>query len=689
MSNTRRAVSFGLVLLVLIAALAVPAFAGPSPQTGPARQTPTPDDWARAQAAGKIVVGTAADYEPFEFYSSNYQLDGFDIALFKELGKRLGVQIEFNDFAFDGLLDALRLGQVDAAIGAISITPDRKQVVNFSTMYYSGEDAALVRSISNGEIRSATDLKGKKVGVQRGTTYQAWVQQNLVDQGLLPQEDLVTFQDVNAMVRDLRNSKIDVALLGLLPAQQIDARYTDLKVAGKNFNKQQFGIAARKGSTLVAQLNEALLDVQQDGTFARLAQDYLGVAPSEIAPKPPTTTPKQPTPAPAPTATPGPPPCILGMAYVADLNFDDKNMTAPPIMAPGQAFVKKWRVKNSGTCAWEPDYSLNYVSGNRPEAEMGATPVLVGKRVEPGQTVDLAANLVAPTTYGTFQAYWKMRDDQGKSFGEVIWVGIQVPNPNPPPPPPPPGPSNPNLRADSNWINQGQCTTIRWDVDNVKAVYFIDGGTTQGVSGHDTRNVCPSVTTTYTLRVVGQNNQSVDYPITINVNNAPPPPTINFWVDNGTINAGQCTTLHWDVQNVREVYLNDQGVPGQGSQQVCPTSTTTYTLRVVRNDGGQETRQVTVTVTSAPQPGPSITSFYPSQNEISVGRCVIFSWGTSNTSYINMVRSGTVVYSNGPANGSFEDCPQSVGLYDYELQAFGNGQTSQRVSVNVIGPQPK
>lgn len=687
MSRSRQVVSLSLVLVILVAALAVPAFASPAPQAGSTGKTQAADDWDRVQKAGKIVVGTAADYPPFEFYSSNYQLDGFDIALFKALGERLGVQVEFNDFAFEGLLDALRLGQVDAAIAAISVTPDRQQVVDFTNLYYIGEDAALMRSDAKGEIRSATDLKGEKIGAQRGTTYEAMVQQELVDKGIIPQEDLVTFQDVNAMIRDLRNGKIDIALMGLLTAQQIDARYSDLKIVGKNFNKQQMAIAARKGSTLVEQLNEALLDVQQDGTYARLAEDYLGVKGSEVAPKP-TTNPAQPTPVPQPTPTPGPAPCIDGMAYVADLNFDDKNMTAPPVMAPGQAFTKKWRVRNSGTCAWEPNFSLNYVSGNRPEAKMGATPVLVGKRVEPGQTVDLAANLVAPKAYGTFQAFWKMSDAQGTPFGEVIWVGIQVPNPNPPPPPPPPGPNNPNLRADATWINQGQCTTIRWDVDNVKAVYFIDGGNSQGVGGHDTRNVCPPATTTYTLRVVGQNGQSQDYPITINVTGAPPPVVINFWVDNGTINAGQCTTLRWDVQNVREVYLNDQGVAGQGSQQVCPANTTTYTLRVVRNDGGQETRQVTVNVTAAPQPPPSINSFYPSQNEIPLGRCVIFSWSTSNASSINMVRSGTVVYAGGPANGSFEDCPESPGLYDYVLQAFGNGQTSQRVSVNV-GPQPR
>ena len=160
----------------------MPAFAGLAPQAGPATQPGTTDDWAKVKAAGKIVVGTAADYPPFEFYSSNYQLDGFDIALFKELGQRLGVQVEFNDFAFDGLLDTLRLGQVNTAIGAISVTPDRKQVVDFSNLYYIGEDAALMRSDAKEEIRSATDLKDKKVGVQRGTTYEAMVQQELVQQ---------------------------------------------------------------------------------------------------------------------------------------------------------------------------------------------------------------------------------------------------------------------------------------------------------------------------------------------------------------------------------------------------------------------------------------------------------------------------------------------------------------------------
>ncbi len=686
MSMTRRSVFMALIALILLSLAALPAFAGPTLQTG--STPPTGSDWARVERAGKIVVGTAADYEPFEFYSSNYQLDGFDIALMQELGKRMGVEVVFNDFAFDGLLDALRLGQVDAAIAAISVTPDRDQVVDFTNLYFIGEDAALARSSYQGAVRSATDLAGKRVGVQRGTTYQAWVQQNLVDTGLIPQVNLATFEDTTSMVRDLRNGRIDVALLGKLPAQTLNRRFDDLKIVGESFNRQRYAIATRTDSTLIDQLNEALLQTQKDGTFAELAALYLGVRPT-IPPTGGSGATPTPTPAPAPTPTPGPPPCIYGMAYVADLNLDDKNMTAPPVMAPGQQFTKRWRVRNSGTCAWSADYQLSFLKGNRPGADMGGSAVNVGRRVEPGQTVDIAVNLRAPTDYGTYQGFWKMRDNTGRSFGEVIWVGIQVPNPNPPPPPPPPPAGiNPNLRADANWLNAGQCTTIRWDVDNVNAVFFIEGGNQQGVGGHDTRNVCPPATTTYVLRVFDRNNLASDFPITINVQGAPPGPTINFSVDNATINAGQCTTLRWDVQNVSAVFLNDQGVAGQASQQVCPGSTTTYTLRVVRQDGGQETRQVTVTVVNQ-QPGPTIHSFTVNTNQIRIGQCVTLSWSTSNAGSVNLSRGGTVLLTNWNPNSTLDDCPPQPGLQEYQLDAFGNGQTSQRLTVDVSPMQPR
>jgi len=85
----------------------------------------TEDAWPRIQAAGKMVVGTAADYPPFAYYNGGFQLDGFDIALMREIGQRLGVDVEIKDMAFDGLGGALLLNQIDVAIAALSVTPER------------------------------------------------------------------------------------------------------------------------------------------------------------------------------------------------------------------------------------------------------------------------------------------------------------------------------------------------------------------------------------------------------------------------------------------------------------------------------------------------------------------------------------------------------------------------------------
>jgi len=143
------------------------------------------------------------------------------------------------------------------------------------------------------------------------------VQKEAVDKGLIAQSALVPYDDVASMVRDVRSGKISVAILGRLIAEDQDRRFRDLKIAGSNFNKQQFAIATRQGSTLVNKLNEALVQAQADGTFARLVAQYLQVNPDEVTPpdqpKPPTPDPATPQPEPS-----GPPPCEWGMQFVTN-----------------------------------------------------------------------------------------------------------------------------------------------------------------------------------------------------------------------------------------------------------------------------------------------------------------------------------------------------------------------------------
>ncbi len=97
------------------------------------------------QASGVLRVGTAADYPPFSYFDENGQIDGFDIALINELARRLGLTAQITDFAFDGLLDAQVLNQIDVSIAALSITSERLSRVDFTSLYYAGSDGILAR----------------------------------------------------------------------------------------------------------------------------------------------------------------------------------------------------------------------------------------------------------------------------------------------------------------------------------------------------------------------------------------------------------------------------------------------------------------------------------------------------------------------------------------------------------------
>ena len=181
---------------------------------------------------------------------------------------------------------------------------------------------------------------------------------------------------------------------------------------------------------------------------------------------------------------------------------------------------------------------------------------------------------------------------------------VVAPTPPPPTSPPPPPPTvTPatafNLRADRTTINAGECTTVRWDIDGVHAVYFDQGGGFQGVGGHDSRTVCPGSSTTYHLKVALDDGSEVVQSLAIQVIGSSAP-VINFRADETDVDKHQCTVLRWDVDNVKEVHLsdgkNEAGVDGHGSLQICPKRTTTYVLKVVLLDNTVSESKVKVRV---------------------------------------------------------------------------------------------
>ncbi|MFM8321728.1 MAG: transporter substrate-binding domain-containing protein, partial [Chloroflexota bacterium] len=116
--------------------------------------------WQRARAAGKLSVGISADYPPFAYVDTDFTVKGYDVALVQELGRRLGLPVDVKLLAFDGLSDALALGQIDLAVAAISVTAERAQHMDFSRVYFVSQDAVLARQGSPLQVAQWRDLAG-------------------------------------------------------------------------------------------------------------------------------------------------------------------------------------------------------------------------------------------------------------------------------------------------------------------------------------------------------------------------------------------------------------------------------------------------------------------------------------------------------------------------------------------------
>jgi len=257
-----------------------------------------------------------------------------------------------------------------------------------------------------------------------------------------------------------------------------------------------------------------------------------------------------PTPQPIPP-TPTPLPCAYNAAYVADMSIPDHTQ-----IQPGQAFSKIWRISNSGSCPWEEGTSLVFTRGFKLSAP-DAVPV---PPTAPGGAADIGVQMVAPTDPGSYTGAWQLRNALGQFFGSGVTVVIDVPGAGPAPTPPPPAPPQPsapsiNFWADTDRVTGGQCTNIHWDVRNVRAIYLEYGGHTRGVTGQETKWVCPaSDGKRYILHVELPDGSRQDRELKINTSEEPHRDKhVNVSVDPGKVPPGYCTSVSWDVGDMHKI----------------------------------------------------------------------------------------------------------------------------------------
>lgn len=225
---------------------------------------------------GKIVVGTSADYPPFEYVDAETGgYTGFDVELMEKIAEKLGVTVEWKDMDFDILLNSLQQGQINCVIACMTITAERQQQALFSKPYWTSPDAFLVKKGSGLSISDpVNDLAGKRIGVQTGTIQENWVRDELIATGKIAESNMSSYPKADAAVLDLVAGRVDVVFMDAGVAESYAAIHP-VEVALVYDLPGDPGIAMKLGEQeLCDEINRIIDELTEDGTILQLAEKY-------------------------------------------------------------------------------------------------------------------------------------------------------------------------------------------------------------------------------------------------------------------------------------------------------------------------------------------------------------------------------------------------------------------------------
>jgi polar amino acid transport system substrate-binding protein len=235
---------------------------------------------------GKLLVATDANYKPQSFKNSDGSFEGFDIDVATEVAKRLGVEVEFIDVNFDIVTAGAWNSRWDMNAGSMTITPDRKKSLYFSSPYYYTPASFVVHTDS--KAASIDDLKGKQIGVGAATTYLDYLQGKLTLEGetiLKPAPEAIEAKiyDTDSLaLTDLAlgdGTRLDAALTALPTAEEAIKAGQPLKILGDPVYYEDLGLAFDQKSALDSKgladaVTKIVDEMHKDGTLTKLAAKY-------------------------------------------------------------------------------------------------------------------------------------------------------------------------------------------------------------------------------------------------------------------------------------------------------------------------------------------------------------------------------------------------------------------------------
>lgn len=226
------------------------------------------------QSNKTYIIGTNAEFAPFESHGAGGELTGFDIDIMKAMAKESGLNITFKDQPFESLFPSLNNGDLDGVISGVTITDERKQNMDFTDPYFTITQVVLMPK-GKTPIHSANDLKKlNRIGVASGQTGDFTVQKILGEQST----KIARFDTVPLVLKELENGGVDAVVSdgAVISNYMKNNSQHDFNIIQlPDFKTEQYAIAVRKGDTKTQQIfNDALKKIQDNGEYQTIHDKY-------------------------------------------------------------------------------------------------------------------------------------------------------------------------------------------------------------------------------------------------------------------------------------------------------------------------------------------------------------------------------------------------------------------------------
>lgn len=269
MHKARRLLALLLALMLVVAVLGITGCGSDESDT----DTDTDTTTIETIESGKLLVGSDTAFPPFESMNGDVA-EGFDVDLMNAIGDELGLEVEFMTEIFDTLIPTLKAGgKFDVIASGMTIKPDRQLEIDFSDPYYDSNQSLVMKLGTT--YTGPEQLSGKKIGVQSGTTGEAWAKENVTGATLVP------FKNATDAFAALQAGNVDAVVNDLPVSTELlkdDPR--GMEIVAQIPTGEQYGFGVSKDNPeLLKGINDALGTIRDSGKYDEIYQKWFGILP--------------------------------------------------------------------------------------------------------------------------------------------------------------------------------------------------------------------------------------------------------------------------------------------------------------------------------------------------------------------------------------------------------------------------